>query len=192
MSNLVPEGYYDAVCVPGPEKVQFGYSSKDNEQVLVTLQILNGPHAGVRVPWFGYFTKDAGKRTTESLRYLGFKGSDLNDINKQPLDQKVQIDVEHNTYEEKTHARVAWINKIGSGIKLSKPMDATQLRGFAAKLNARIKSIPEHEGEKAEAGAATNGAASKPEEAKPEPAKSDDGWGQGGEAPPPKDDDIPF
>ena len=197
--NLIPAGYYDAVVVPvkddkGNEvKVQFGISKSDTKQCLVHFEILNGPHAGQRLPWYGSFTRDAGKRSIESLRYCGFKGDQLIKINEQELFQAVSVTVEHHEWEEKVHARIAWVNKTGGGqAKFATPMTEQELRAYSATCQATLKGIPEHEGvaaERAEPNGKTTGATAKADSKK----EDDDPFGSTpNNSTPPQDDDIPF
>lgn len=112
----VKEGNYTARAVPqktedGPKYAQLGLSKNSGtKQVLMMFQIESGPFKGETLPWFGYFTKDAAKRTVESLRLCGLKGQDIFAVESQRLDNKVSITVEVGEYEGKTRSRVAWVN----------------------------------------------------------------------------------
>lgn len=183
--SLTPEGKYTAVVVPveqeddGTHKVRWGEAETGTKQCLLYFKIVEGDHTGRVEPWFGYWTPDAWKRSMEALRYCGFTGDDLMDADNQPLDQKVQIVVEHNTPPGKdtAYARVAFVNKTGSGtIKMKKPMSPNDLRTFAAQMKSYANQVPAVEGER------VTGVDAEP----PPPAASDDG------SPPPPDDDIPF
>lgn len=185
MANLIPKGYYNAMAAPvetdeGRLWAQFGEAKSGTKQVLVHFEILDGTYAGSKLPWFGYFTKDTIARTLESLRIAGFKGDDLETFPWQQPDQKVSITVEHNTYEGKTHARVAWVNKPGGGgVKLANPLGKDGLRQFAAQMKSYVKQAPEVAGEKGER---------QPPSAAPADSPPPDDFNQGR----PVDDDIPF
>lgn len=166
MSELIPEGFYRAVAVQvdteeyGPQWAQFGTTKNGNDQVVVVFEIIDGPCMGRRLTWFGYFTKDTTKRTLESLRYCGWKGDDLMALPNQEIDQEVQLVVKHETYEGKTHARIAWVNNPGGGgVKLANPMGESARRTFAARMREYAKQVPEVSGKKAERGAGGNGEA---------------------------------
>jgi hypothetical protein len=198
--DLVPAGYYRAVPVPvyvdGRElSVQFGRSKvKGTPQVAVLFAILDdGPHKGRRLTWMGYFTEDAVDRTVDALRYCGFKGDELAALPTQTLDQEVSIKVEHEEYDGKTRAKVAWVNAAGGGgMKMANPMDAAELRQFSSKFKSKVKSRPVVEGTKA-APPSMAAAASAPADSDPPEDKGDDPWAGGNEQPPrPADDDIPF
>jgi hypothetical protein len=158
--NLVPAGFYNAVAVAvdtddGRVWAQFGETKNGTKQVVVTFELLEGAHAGRRLPWFGYFTKDSYERTIESLRLTGFKGDDLATVPFQQLNQKVSVTVEHSEWEGKVRAKIAWVNKPGGGgVKLASPLGKDALRMFAASLKAKVASKPEVAGEKAEGGGA--------------------------------------
>lgn len=201
--DLVPAGYYRAVAVPvsvdGRElSVQFGRSKlKGTPQVAVLFAILDdGPHKGRRLTWMGYFTEDAVDRTVDALRYCGFKGDELAALPTQKLDQEVSITVEHEEYDGKTRAKIAWVNAAGGGggMKMANPMNEGDLRRFSAQFKSKVKSKPVVEGPKA-APPSMAAAAPAPAPAPSEPPedKGDDPWAAGNEQPPPhRDDDIPF
>jgi len=152
--NLPPIGQFPAIPVAvdtehGPTMAQFGYTKDDKKQVLVYFELLAGSHAGTRLPWFGWFGKDSWERTLESLRIAGWKSNNIADCAKE-LDQEVNVTVGHNSYDGKTYARVDWVNKPGGGtIQLQKPMNANELRQFAAFVSGYAKNIPPVDGKKA-------------------------------------------
>lgn len=157
MAEIVPAGYYPAVAVPiemdgANVWAQFGESKqKGTKQVVLHFEIMEGEHTGVRLPWFGYFTKDAADRTIESLRIAGFKGDDLSMLPSQVLENRVTIVVEVNEWEGKRQSKIAWVNRPGGGgVRLEKQMAGNDLKTFAAQLKSRVKSKPEIAGEKAE------------------------------------------
>jgi hypothetical protein len=179
--NLIPAGQYKAVAVQVdvdgvPTFVQFG-TTKGNDgkagtkQVLVQFEILEGVHAGRRVPWWGYFSEKAWENTVKGLRACGFKGDDLAALPAQQLDQEVSIVVGVNEWNGKKNNRVEWVNASSGGIKLAAPMNGNDLRQFSAFMKSRAAKVPAVEGKKAE---------------KDAPASAND------EPPPPTDSDVPF
>lgn len=162
MSNLIPEGYYDAVAVPTTDEsgvvayARFGLSEKDTKQVSAHFKIMNPPAGvtlGFPLSWYGYLSKDAAKRTCESLRYMGLKGDDLGAAEEQELNQIVSVKIGHNTWEGKTTARVEFVNAAGGGVvKLKKPMGKDQVRQFAAMMRESMGRLPEVNSERATAG----------------------------------------
>jgi hypothetical protein len=140
--ELISQGTYKAAAVQvDGTYAQIGMSSTGNQQVLVQFEILEGPAAGRRVPWWGSFTDKSWNRTVEALRYCGFSGDDLSTLPAQELNHEVSIVVEHSEYNGKTNARVRWVNAAVSGIKLSKPMNLDELRNFGAMMKARVATV---------------------------------------------------
>jgi hypothetical protein len=193
--NPVPEGYYTGVVVPvkgddGEHKIRWGRAGNENRtrQILVYFEIVEGEHAGTVLPWWGYFTKDSAKRTVESLRFCGFKGEDLSDANNQPLNQKVQLVVEHQERDDKVYARVAWVNQHGrSAIKLKDPMTNDDVMKFSAMMRESVAKIDEFKGEEV---TPSNGQSNA---APPSPdMPRNDAWGEANDPPPQEEDDIPF
>lgn len=146
--SLIPTGYYEGVAVPVTidDKqlwAQFGETGNGNPQVVIHYEITEGEYKGRRLPWFGYFTDDATDRTLESIRISGFADDDLSKLPSTPLKSKVTLTVEHNTYEDKTHARVAWVNKPGGAIlKVANPLNQKALKGLAEKLAGKLGKVP--------------------------------------------------
>lgn len=159
MSEMIAPGFYNAVAVPLEIEgsrvwAQFGESKEGTKQVVVAFEILDGPEAGRRISWFGYFGPKSMDRTIESLRLVGFTGDDLATLPTQQINQKVSITVEHSEWDGKVRAKVAWVNRPGGGgVKLEKPLAENDLRMFAASLRNRVKSKPAVAGEKVEPGA---------------------------------------
>ena len=152
--EMIPQGFYPAVAVPtagddGTHTVRWGRAGeKKTNQALVYFEILEGPHAEQRLPWFGFFSRQSYERTLQAFRYMGWRGDDL--MNPGPLDQKVQITVEHHTYNEKTYARVAWVNRLGQGaIKLNDPLTPDELRKFSSQMKSAFAKVPEVQSERA-------------------------------------------
>lgn len=128
----VPSGTYRARGVPG--SAQLGKTDAGNPQLAASFEIIDESHAGTFVPWYGYFTDKTKKRTLESLRLAGWSNDDIGEIEGFG-DTEVDIVVEHNEWEGKVSARVAWVNRPGSGgIALKSPMNEAERKAFAAKL----------------------------------------------------------
>lgn len=160
MFDLIPAGIYRAVAVQTevdgvPTFVQFGTTkSKDGaqgkKQVLMQFEILDGQHAGRRVPWWGYFTEKSWANTVKGLRACGFKGDELHTLPAQQLDQEVSITIGINEWEGKQNNRVEWVNPASTGIKLADPMNGNDLRQFSAFMKSKAATIATVEGKKAD------------------------------------------
>lgn len=148
MSDLIPEGRYMAVPVPVPTDAggvyaQFGVTDSGKEQVVIQFEIAEGPEAGRRIAWFGYFTTEKGtRRTLESLRYCGWRGTDLAAIGK--LELPVSITIEHDEYNGRVSAKVAWINSPNGGfVRVQNPMKPNDLKRFSSALSKVAAEIPD-------------------------------------------------
>ena len=129
---MIPEGTYRARATDG----HLGYTSKGNEQVVVTFAITGGPHEGQAVTWFGFFSDACFDRTIRSLRHCGWQGNDVSDLTG--IDTRdVDIVVEHNEYKGKITPRVSWVNQIG-GLSGMTPDQATD---FARSIASRIETM---------------------------------------------------
>ena len=201
-NNLLPEGFYDAVAVEKVDDqgvIAFARWSKSNggkKQVSAHFKLLAHPEA-FPVPWYGSFSgetlgkkgKTVAERTVESLRYMGFKGNDFLELERQPLNQIVSVQVEHNEWEGKVSLRVAWVNMPGGGVvKIKNPLPQDELRQFAGLMRNSLDKVPEVNGERwAPPAASTDAGASNGAHAAP-PASH----GGHEQPPPPMEDDIPF
>lgn len=161
MLDLIPNGTIckavaTSIEVDGvPTFVQFGTTkgkdgSPGKKQVLMMFEILDGQHAGRRVPWWGYFTEKSWANTVKGLRACGFKGDELHTLPAQQLDQEVSITIGINEWEGKQNNRVAWVNPASSGIKLADPMNGNDLRQFSAFMKSKASTIAAVDGKKAD------------------------------------------
>lgn len=129
---------------------ELGLTKEGREQICVQFEILEGDYAGYTLNWFGYFTDKTTERTIQSLRYCGWKGDDLQNLDADGMGTlQVQIVVEMEEATEgksagKTFPKVRWVNRLGGGgpIKLERPMDTNQKRMFAARMKLHAKAVP--------------------------------------------------
>lgn len=113
----------------GKEQVVIEFKIEDNES----------PQNGQLISWYGYFTDKTIERTHESLTACGFQGG-LEDLASPDrlkacgvTKKQVRIVVDHETYQDKTTAKVKWVNSMeGTGIK--KALDPAKAASFAAKM----------------------------------------------------------
>lgn len=182
MANLIPKGKYAA---RGGDP-QFGYTSKDEPQVSVTFTLLaECEDQGREITWFGYFTPKTEPRTLESLRICGWVGDDL--ANLGPLDNEVEIVVDHEEYQGEWQAKVRWVNRPGSGVfKMSKPMGAEQLKAFAKQMRGAARASAEGTSGARKPSAPSQRSASPPSSNARSSGRHDE------RNPPPPEDDIPF
>lgn len=190
---MIAKGNWPAVVAPvmtdnGEVACQIGYSkNKGTPQIAVCLEILRGPYAGQRITWMGYFTDKTEERTLQSLRLLGFEGADIDKFESQRPTNEVIAVVEHETYEGKLRAKVAWINdpSFGGGMKMADALAGADLRKFGAQFKTKLKAIPVVKTTEARREPPSELPADGGEFNQARPPEEDTGT-------PPADDDIPF
>jgi len=119
-----------------------GMTGTGKEQVGVLFEHVE---TGERITWYGYFTDGTFERTIESLRYMGWQGTDLLDF-RQGLpagcDNEVDVVVEDETDERdgKVRRKVRWVNGNG-GVAVKETLDDAQARVFAARMKAKVAAL---------------------------------------------------
>ena len=88
---------------------------KQTEYVSVTFCLLEGPDEGSYVYWSGFFTDNTKERTVSSLLLCGWDGTNIADLPGLGT-KEVKVVVEHETYKDKTRAKVAWVNSPTEGL----------------------------------------------------------------------------
>lgn len=137
---MLPQGHYAARAVEGVlSKTKGG-----TDQVAVSFELLDEPWTGQRITWYGFLTAKTAERTIESLIYCGWEGDNLADLRGIDAND-VSLEIEHDTYEGQTRAKVKWVNRAG-GLAVT-PMDpgsaqaiAQQMRGTALAVRERLKA----------------------------------------------------
>jgi hypothetical protein len=128
----IPAGTYRARC----KSAELCLTSSGKEQIQAMFELIDPDFDKETVPWWGFFTEKTAERTMQSLRYCGWRGDDITDLDGVTANE-VEIVVEHNDYNGKVNARVAWVNRIGSGgIQVKSPMAETARKAFARKMKA--------------------------------------------------------
>lgn len=131
-------GTYRAQALSGG----LGYAGNGTEQVGIDFVITEGPSEGQHITWYGFFTDKTADRTIESLRVLGWEGTDLCDltgIDKNPVELVIEAE-EYNdprNGEIKTRSRVRWINRAG-GLQMKDMMSQQQAREFSARMRGKV------------------------------------------------------
>ncbi len=130
--------------------VNWGLSETNggNPQVYVAMD--------VGLTWFGYLNEGRAREITlEALVTMGFKGDDLADLVRNPVDaldknKDLSLVVEHRTYKGKTKAEIIWVNEIGGGIK-NKLDEADALKALSnLKVAGDLMKIRQEKGVKTE------------------------------------------
>lgn len=133
--HLIPEGSWKARGGAS----DLGTAKTGTRQVAVEIVLLEGPAAGQRLTWYGYFgpSDEAFERTIESLELLGWKGDDLSDLSGIGDTEVYAVITHEPDLEGEIKARVAWINEVG-GVAMSNRMDAGEKAAFAAEMKGRL------------------------------------------------------
>lgn len=117
--------------------IDFGFSSKGTEQLGISFRLENGRFISAYL----YFSEAAADRSIETLRTLGWTGDDLSTLTVEDLPNQVSLVIEPEEYNGKWTSKVKWINRAG-GLNMADPMDERRKREFAARMRARVRSIP--------------------------------------------------
>jgi hypothetical protein len=135
---MLEKGFYRARAV----EYALGKTEKGNRQVAVRFQTFDSEdRPGEQITWYGYFTEKTAERTLESLQHCGWEGDDITDLAGIERNE-VQLVVEHEEYEGKTHARVAWVNRAGGGgIAIKAPLDEAEKVDFAREVKAKLLAM---------------------------------------------------
>lgn len=171
---MLAPGTYRAV----PIEAVLGITETGKEQLAVTFQLLDPPDQ--KAVAYLFFTEKTLERTIESLRYMGWTGTNLAEFEQgrecpAGFGSEVEIVVEHEQYEGRTQVRVRWINRAG-GPTVKTAITGAAALSFAARMKAQIVALDAA----AKAAGGGNGAAIPPVAKNPSPAAS------------PNADDIPF
>jgi hypothetical protein len=131
-----------------------GMTKTGKEQVGVCFEV---EESGERITWFGYFTDGTFDRTIESLRYIGWNGTDLMEL-RQGLpagcDKVVEIVVDDETDQNgEPRRKVRWVNG-GGGVAVREVLDEAQARSFAARMKSRVAALSAAKGGASQAKAA--------------------------------------
>jgi hypothetical protein len=129
---MIEPGNYEAK----PTSAQLGYAQSGTEQVAIQFRTKNGYH----ITWYGYFTEKTAKTTIASLRTCGWTGNDIADLSSiETKPQDVELIIEQEDDQQgNPRARVRWVNRIGGGVALARPMNAGQLAAFADRMRGKV------------------------------------------------------
>jgi hypothetical protein len=183
---MLPEGTFRAARRNGKGSLRVvEVGDRKTPCVEVDLRIVeDGPLKNSAITFQGWLTDGAWKKTVEALRVLGWIGDDLEELpalaDGGALANECDIVIEHETYNGKTRAKIAWLN--APGRSRAAAMSGSALSSFAQRLKTSVASVPMPEGVKPSSAPAarTSGGSSQAE------AAPDDG------IPPPTDADNPF
>lgn len=176
---MITEGRYNAIA----EAWKLGITDNGKKYIAVQFKFLEGP-VGERRTWHGYFTEKTQRRTIEAMRYCGWVGHDL--LNLEGLDRNmIQLVVQHEEYEGKVRDRIAWVNS-PSTIMVKTPLEGSALERFAQQMKGMAMSVEEVEGTPPPTDTIGDGNGSN-YNTDPFPEQGDNSY-----SPPHADDDYPF
>lgn len=159
-----------------------GMSTSGKEQIAILFELTAGEQAGHTYTWFGYFTEGAVDRTLDSLRYCGWQGDNIAELDGLDANE-VDIVLDEEEYEGKMRTKVKWVNR-PARLALKEQMNAAQMASFAARLRGKAVAHKQKFGNQAPA----------PSRSAPTSRRSSsDAAPWDDNAPPPEDgDSIPF
>ena len=100
--------------------------------------VFSDPELG-KIIWDGWLTDAAADRTLEALRYCGWEGTDINDL--QGLDaNEVELVIEQEDYNGRSYPKVKWVNRAG-GLAHKTPLVGDKARAFAQTMKDRIRAL---------------------------------------------------
>lgn len=131
-ANLLKPGVYKARALSGV----LTESKEGKPQIAVEFEI----EGGDRIAWWSGFVSDkAIQYTLNGLRTCGWSNDDLTDL-QGITNNEVELVIEHHTYNEKTSARIKYINKPGRAI--AKPMEPATAKTFAERMRGAAMKAP--------------------------------------------------
>jgi len=136
MSNL-DKGSFRAQAVIGTATL--GVSSKGTDQVGVEIEILEGPGAGEKKTWYGYFTEATAQRTVESLKHMGWSGV-WGELAETVGTKECVAVLDWETYNGVESLKVQWINAAG-GVAMKQTMDAGSRAAFEARMKSTVAGV---------------------------------------------------
>jgi hypothetical protein len=172
---------------------------KGTPYVKVQFRVAGGSDDGATISWNGYYTELTEDRTLESLRACGCTFPNGDATNFDGIDRnEVELVVEHEEYtnqqgEEKTIAKVAWVNGGSFGIKEENKMTDAERKQFALRMKGKVLADTKPASPNQSAARPANSAQRPAQQQRP--AQRPNGAGR---AAPPDDfnygseDDIPF
>ena len=111
-------------------------SKNGKDQVVVLFAYVGEDGEEHMIRWYGFFTEATTDRTLDSLRYCGWTGDDLSNL--EGLDaNEVELVLEEEEYEGKLNTKVKWVNG-PSRFELKNPMNQAQAKSFAERMRGKV------------------------------------------------------
>jgi hypothetical protein len=116
---------------------QYGDRENGNLELILDLAIQIGEGAPVRRSYAEYINEKTIEYVIERLRALGWKGSDISNLDGIG-DKEVDVEVFHETYENKTRVKYRILTEGGGRFSVERPADPKM---FQAKFAALMGSM---------------------------------------------------
>lgn len=91
------------------------------------------------VTWYGYMSPKAMDRTVKALRLMGWRGSDISELEDPDikLDNEVEVTIGEEEYQGQVRLKAQWINEPGSG-GMKTVLSGNDLKAKAKELQTQI------------------------------------------------------
>lgn len=142
-------GTYNATAI-GSEAELGQSSKKGTPQITVPCHL----DSGDTVTWVGFATPAAMPFTVKALRAMGWQGDDLSDLSTVGS-KPFEVVLIEEVYGETAYIKVQFVNEIGGGPKIGKPMGDAEKKAFAARMRGAVRAagaVPVASKEKPQAG----------------------------------------
>jgi hypothetical protein len=112
-----------------------GHSANGKEQVAVMFELAGGEHDGQSITWFGYFTEQTVDRTLDALRYCGWEGDNLAELDSLDANE-VELVLDEEEYDGKVRTKVKWVNR-PARLALKEQMTPAAAAAFAQRMRGK-------------------------------------------------------
>jgi hypothetical protein len=150
--------------------IEFGITNNGTDQAAVTFELLESHET---ITAYLYFSERAAARSIDTLRMMGWKGSDAGEITVGEIQNEVDLVIEESEYEGKVSLKVKWINEVGGGPALKNKMDDAHKASFSDRMRGLAIATAPKEGNGKTAPKPVARAAAKPAPRKAAPVDDD-------------------
>jgi hypothetical protein len=172
-----------AKAIPGA--FELGFSSNNNEQIGVRVQLIGGEFDGQSMTWYGTFTPASEERTIEQLQIAGWNGEDFLSLpGLGSTEFELQLEEQEPQGGGAPYWKPTFINRLGVAMK--NPMNDAEKRTFAQRVQALARPV----GGAPKSG--SGGGARQPARPQQQSGGRRQQSDYADNAPPHSDDDIPF
>lgn len=133
MTDAIVAGTYNMK----PVEWEVGETSKGGDQVAFSFEFVDGPYAGQRLAWYGFFSEAALPYTIKSLVAMGW---DRNPASFETCKSVVpcQVTIESYTNAEGKTVQQTRVARVGAGLAMAKKFDDAEKKAFSSRLASLI------------------------------------------------------